>query len=528
MEATQTRARASLSRRASRREPSRSAARDAASSCAAASSADLASRAATGAYARAAVRKMRAVRLGGAAGLGSCITWVVLQESVLTLGNVTLFNLCLYACLGQVASYLALAYVGAIRDYRPTSALVRAAGIAGAASLPLQLAPASAVAIAGALLMGAASGVLLTTWGMHLSSLGARRSFILVLGSFLIGMLAAGACFFAQGAAPVLEYALGIALPLIAAFAPQRGAAQRRAKERISLPWPFLLTLAASCLLGSFFQGVATSPYAFQSDAVTFHRLVWAAGALAVLLLAACVLRCPKTQVFFLAVLVMLVTGLFLFSAGMLGSIIMPLGMILAARTCCFAFALITLSVIARTSGLSPTLVIAGGLALCDGTLGKGAGLLVSGYLQPSFPDLALAASVCIVAFTLLYAVLASVLPGVNDALDSDLDKLALTPEEEARALAERRMEALGLTPKERETARLILDGLAYAEIAEHMGTKERTVKFHAINVFKKASVANRNEFAALMRVPDDDGGDGGQASTPTDLAIASSPKKRP
>lgn len=474
---------------------------------------------------------MRIDRLGGATGLGSCVAWVVLQESILALGDVALFNLCLYACLGQVASYLALACAGAVRDYRPTAALARTAGIAGAASLPLQLAPAPPIAIAGALLMGASSGALLTTWGVRLSGVGTRRAFILVLGSFLAGVLAASVCFYAKDTAPALKYASGVILPLIAAFAPYNSApGRRRVQGRVALPWPFLLTLVASCLLGSFFQGVATSPYAFQSDAVTFHRLTWAAGALAVLLLAACALRRPKTQVFFLAVLVMLVTGLFLFSAGMLGSIIMPLGMILAARTCCFAFALITLSVLARTSGLSPALVVAGGLALCDGTLGKGAGLVVSGYLQPSFPDLALAASVCIVAFTLIYAVLASVLPGVNDALDASLDKPALTPEEEAHALAERRMEALGLTPKERETARFILEGLAYAEIAERMGTKERTVKFHATNVFKKASVANRNEFAALMRLPDDESdGDGnaGPASAPADLAIASSPQTR-
>lgn len=468
---------------------------------------------------------MRASRRGSAVGLGSCVAWFFLQESVLTLSNVALFNFCLYACMGQVASYLALACAGALRNYQPTAALARAAGIAGAASLPLQFAPAAPAAIAGALLMGASSGVLLTMWGVRLSKVGARRAFILVLGSFLVGVLVTGVCFFAQGASFSLACILGIVLPLMAAFAsPISEPAPPQAQQRVSLPWPFLLTLVASCLFGSFFQGVATSPYAFQSNAVTFHRLVWAAGALAVLFLAACVLRRPKTQVFFLAVLVLLVTGLFLFSAGMLGSIIMPLGMILAARTCCFAFALITLAVLARTSGLPPALVVAGGLALCDGTLGKGAGLLVSGYLQPSFPDLALAASVCIVAFTLIYAVLASVLPGSNNALDAGLEKFALAPEEEAHALAERRMEALGLTPKERETARLILEGLAYAEIADHMGTKERTVKFHATNVFKKASVANRNEFAALMRLPDTDA----DAPNAAPDADASSPHKQP
>lgn len=290
MEATQARAQASLTRRTSRPKPSRPAKRGASVGCAAASSANPSSHASAQRVARAAVRAMRASRRGSAVGLGSCVAWIFLQESVLTLSNVALFNFCLYACMGQVASYLALACAGALRNYQPTAALARAAGIAGAASLPLQFAPATPAAIAGALLMGASSGVLLTMWGVRLSKVGARRAFILVLGSFLVGVLVTGVCFFAQGTSFSLACILGIVLPLMAAFAsPKSEPAPPQAQQRVSLPWPFLLTLVASCLFGSFFQGVATSPYAFQSDAVTFHRLVWAAGALAVLFLAACV-----------------------------------------------------------------------------------------------------------------------------------------------------------------------------------------------------------------------------------------------
>lgn len=457
---------------------------------------------------RGAARRIQAGQAQAALGFGSCVTWFVLQETMLSLNNVALFNHSLYVCIGQMAAYLALACAGAARDLRPHAALIRATGIAGAASLPLQLAQHPALAIVGALLMGASSGVLLASWTMRLRRLGTRRTFAVVLGSFLVGVLVSWGCFYAQSALPSLEYVLGVALPLATAFAPWKEEARRtrrRLDARISLPWPFLLVLGATCLLGSFFQGVATNPYAFQSDAVAFFRFAWAAGALAVLLAVTSRIRRPKIQMFFLAALVMLVAGLFLFSAGVLGSIIMPLGMILAARTCCFAFALIALAVLARTSGLPPALMVAAGLALCDGTLGKAAGLMVSGYLQPSFPDLALAASAGIVVFTLLYAISASVVSGANDALDADAEPPVLSAEELA-ARAETRMAEFGLTPKERETARLILQGLAYAEIAERMGTKERTVKFHASNVFKKASVANRNEFAALMMEPGADG----------------------
>lgn len=217
---------------------------------------------------------MRASRRGSAVGLGSCVAWIFLQESVLTLSNVALFNFCLYACMGQVASYLALACAGALRNYQPTAALARAAGIAGAASLPLQFAPAAPAAIAGALLMGASSGVLLTMWGVRLSKVGARRAFILVLGSFLVGVLVTGVCFFAQGASFSLACILGIVLPLMAAFAsPKSEPAPPQVQQRVSLPWPFLLTLVASCLFGSFFQGVATSPWRRRAKRTTCNGI---------------------------------------------------------------------------------------------------------------------------------------------------------------------------------------------------------------------------------------------------------------
>ena len=432
-------------------------------------------------------------------GFTSCIAWFVLQETILAANEVSLFNYCLYGCIGQLAVCVALGVAGAHGGFIPSVALVRVAGIAGAAGIALQLAPLPFAGVAGGLITGASTGALLVAWGVRLSSLGTRSAFLQVLGAMLVATALSFACHFVYGMLPWLGVALGVALPLAAGLAPWHDAQPPAPGDhQASLPGPFLLVLGASCLLSSFFQGVAASPYAFQSDAVALFRLAYTGGALALLLLLAAAMERPRTQIFFLAALALLLVGLFLFSSGILGSIIMPLGMILAARTCCFALAFVTLVMLAKVSGFAPTLVMGCGLAALDGTLGKGAGLLVSGMLQPSFPDLALVASICIVAFTMLYVVMVVVHPDANNTLNVDLTMpVATIPELDRETLIKRHLDAMRLTPKEREVAEMIIEGLMYANIAERMGTKERTIKFHAANIFKKAGVANRREFEA-------------------------------
>ena len=436
-----------------------------------------------------------------ALGFGCCIAWFLLQETILSATEVNLFNYCLYGCIGQLAACITLGAAGARGGFAPSSALMRVAGVAGAAGIALQLVPLPLAGIVGGLVTGAATGTLLVAWGVRLSALGARSAFIRVLAAVLAATVLAFACHLTCEALPQLGLALGVALPLAVGFTPWQGARPPAASDRHAiLPWPFLLVLGASCLLSSFFQGVAASPYAFQSDAVAFYRLAYTGGALALLLLLAAVMERPRTQVFFLAALALLLIGLFLFSSGILGSIIMPLGMILAARTCCFALAFVTLVMLAKVSGFAPALVMGCGLAALDGTLGKGSGLLVSGMLQPSFPDLALVASICIVAFTMLYIVMVVVHPDANNTLNVDLTMPVVTmPELDRETLIERHLDEMHLTPKEREAAEMILEGLTYSDIAERMGTKERTIKFHAANIFKKGGVANRREFESSI-----------------------------
>lgn len=55
------------------------------------------------------------------------------------------------------------------------------------------------------------------------------------------------------------------------------------------------------------------------------------------------------------------------------------------------------------------------------------------------------------------------------------------------------------LTPAERETALLLLKGLGFKEIAAVQQRSERTVRQHAIAVYRKSGLAGRAEFAAFF-----------------------------
>lgn len=56
-----------------------------------------------------------------------------------------------------------------------------------------------------------------------------------------------------------------------------------------------------------------------------------------------------------------------------------------------------------------------------------------------------------------------------------------------------------GLTEAERCTAILVLKGLSHKEIAERCGRSERTVRQHAVAVYRKSGLAGRAELAAYF-----------------------------
>lgn len=486
-------------------------------------------------------------------GFCSFVASVQLYESFLLLGNVAVFNFSLYGSIIQLAVLAAAASGGLARNWKPSLRLVQASCLIAALGMGAHLLIANPVAeIAGAAASGGASAILAVAWGPRISHLTPRSIFLFVFGALLASTALCFACFAVQEALPA---ALAIALPLLSgalysAMRPQRSAQDPSAEGGTeakpatpaagenrqpfvlpnaleSFPWPFLIILSVCCLLSAFFVGVTLNPYSFQSDSVSHYMYLFTLLASVALLASALIVEHPKAQTFFIAALALLLGGLFLFSTGLIGSIIMPLGLILTAKNCCFALCWVTLATLARINGVSSVTLFAGGLFICNGTLGRSAGMLVNTHGGLSFPDIALAASLCIVAFTLFYAFMVASHPRTNKALSPYLDDLLATQTTErreaasaimpiaaveqkeeptaqelvdqARRLQAKALNAFGLTKQEKRVACLVLKSKTYQQIAEECGISERTVKFHAKNVYKKAGVEGRRDFEIKM-----------------------------
>jgi DNA-binding NarL/FixJ family response regulator len=70
---------------------------------------------------------------------------------------------------------------------------------------------------------------------------------------------------------------------------------------------------------------------------------------------------------------------------------------------------------------------------------------------------------------------------------------------------------AWSLTPAEKETALLLLKGYSHKEIAHHTDRSERTVRQHAVSVYRKSGLSGRAELAAFfledLLLPGDESG---------------------
>jgi len=73
----------------------------------------------------------------------------------------------------------------------------------------------------------------------------------------------------------------------------------------------------------------------------------------------------------------------------------------------------------------------------------------------------------------------------------------------------DRQMRAWGLSPAEREVALLLLKGYSTKEIATHLDKSERTVRQHAVAVYRKSGLAGRAQLSAYfledLLLPDPD-----------------------
>ncbi len=99
------------------------------------------------------------------------------------------------------------------------------------------------------------------------------------------------------------------------------------------------------------------------------------------------------------------------------------------------------------------------------------------------------------------------------DARGAERDAWRRRAEKLLRGLGEeinRQLREWGLTPVERETALLLLKGYGHKEVAALQEKSERTVRQHAVSVYRKSGLSGRAELSAffledLLLPPEDD-----------------------
>jgi len=91
----------------------------------------------------------------------------------------------------------------------------------------------------------------------------------------------------------------------------------------------------------------------------------------------------------------------------------------------------------------------------------------------------------------------------------------------------DRQLRAWGLTPAERDTALLLLKGYGHKEIAAIQEKSERTVRQHAVAVYRKSGLSGRAELSAFfledLLLPVDEGVPATRASSAPDELVGGS-----
>lgn len=445
-----------------------------------------------------------------AAGFSALLAWLCLYWGGLVLDDVEMYNHALFAVIAHAVALVAIAALGRMHADRPKeepadgdvvphrdgfaeNLAVAAAGIGAAVLLAVYFFVGGALA-AGvvSVAFGLASASLGVVWVRRISGERVRFSFTCALVGMVAAVLVSLAC---MNVGAWLEMLLCIVLPAFSgamAFGPAPEAPNRNALvgddvPHKKLPWPFISALLACCMVCAFFVGLATNPYVLQSQTIVRWWLVLACAALLVLLSWSRIAKRSDMRAFFLASLAFLFVGLFLFSGGVLGSIILPLGMVMAAETCCVAQCWATVCLIARRAPDSALPVACFGLLFGDGMLARGSGMFVNNSFTLSFPVVAMVASALIAAFALFYAFATSVAQRDGAVVPVGLD--------ESDDRAGSFLDSFGFTTQEQRVAACIIEGMKYREIAERLDLTERTVKFHAKNAFEKAGVTKRADF---------------------------------
>lgn len=430
------------------------------------------------------------LKAAAAIGAAAFLSWLVLYQGSLLLNDMAYFNGFLEMALAHAATLIVCLVVGS-RGGRPSRPLMPLA-----AGLALCLATLAPFAIPAANLLaapfaGAASALLACSLVLRLSGFTLDTGAASIVGGQLIGLALLVLCGFADD--PLVPVATACACAAVAGIALSFSCPPPIAKlsQRTELPssWrPYVAVSGTCCFLASVFAGVALNPYIIQSQTISAYWIAIAFAGLALLGGISAALKRTGFQSYFLAPLVGLIVGLYLFSSGAISSIILPIAIVLAAETGLTVFSLLAATAFARLHP-APLSAAALGSLLGTGIAGNGFGELVHVLFQPNFIVISGTASACLAALAVLYVVISIKYPGAFDILANDFHI------EPAPKTVNEIMREAGLSDAEVRVGLAILDGGTYRDIGERLDISERTVKYHASNILHKMGMKRRNEF---------------------------------
>jgi DNA-binding CsgD family transcriptional regulator len=279
-------------------------------------------------------------------------------------------------------------------------------------------------------------------------------------------------------------------------------------------PWPLLSVYALCALVAQFFTGVVAQPYIINSNSITLFSTLITMGVMAGLLVWARLTKTRDTSGLFFLVLVILIAGLLLFSTGVLNSLILPIGLVVAATNCLYGIAWTVLSNLARRPRMRPVPTFAIGMLICGGSAGLYTGILARRSTGMSFSTVTSVAIAGIALFAVFYIFSSQLnnrtLQRTTEEAERAIRQAAstvperLTAEQAARAVnvqRSRTAEEYGLTVREREVLPLVVQGMSNGDIANELIMSESTVKFHLKNIYAKCGVHTRSELSALFRL---------------------------
>lgn len=411
-------------------------------------------------------------------------------------------------------------------------------------------------------LQGACAALFVIAWGERLACFAYRALVPLVCAAGLCSTLVLALCAALPSATALLSLSVlpacsGICL-FLATGMPKREAANgsRLAEHAASnsylshepldfealkrLPGMLLAVLCLCTFAASLFGGMVTSPYLINSSTVgTSMADITVAGLLLVglggwLFFPKGIIRDPnpaegppgglspeeaaaggrqtRDPAFFIQLmtgifLILLVTGLLLFSMKLPGTMTTSLSMMLGARNCLTILCWIVFPRAVADARL-PFIPCFSLLALASGTLyAPYLGVWISKSTSLGFDALTSTAT-ALIAFVAVLAILYMVVrmrqlgAEQRTAATAPASAEPLTMEDIRSALRSHRlkmMEPYGLTERERQIVTLIVDGQTLGGIAEDLFISERTVKFHSKNAYDKLGVRSKKELMQMF-----------------------------